>query len=106
MKADHDMRDDFHRGRRQRGERRFEVGDRAVEMIDVADRLLRPYHVSHGHIDTGRFHVFGAPFVEQGRMCGNAQIGKLVLEFLDGRVIALVRHFVAPIGTAREEEAA
>ena len=39
-------------------------------------------------------------------MGGNAQIGEIAFELFDGRVIALVRHLVASIGTAGEQEAA
>ena len=44
--------------------------------------------------------------IEQGRMRGDAQIGEIALELFDGRIIALVRDFVAPVGSAGKQEAA
>ena len=75
-------------------------------MIDIADRFLRADHVRHGNVDARRLHALGAPLVEQSRMCGNAQVGKIPLELLDGRIIALVRNLVTAIGAARQQEAA
>ena len=39
-------------------------------------------------------------------MRGNAQIRKFALELSDGRIVPLVRHFVAPVGSAGKQEAA
>ena len=41
VQADDDVRHDLHRRRAQRRQRRLEVRDRALEVVDVADRFLR-----------------------------------------------------------------
>jgi hypothetical protein len=39
-------------------------------------------------------------------MHGDAQLRKLTLQLLDGRIEALIGHFVAPVGAAGEQKAA
>jgi hypothetical protein len=105
VQADDDVRHDLHAGRAQGGERCLEVRYGPVEMIDLADRLLRADHVHHRRIDAGTFHQFRAPLVEEGRVHGDPQMGKIALQALEDGKISFVLDLIAPVGAAREQEA-
>src|SRR6266542_3118846 len=106
VQADDDVRHDLHSCRAQRGERRLEIVDGAVEMIDVADRLLGPDHVHHRRVHTRDLHQPCAALIEQRRVNRDLQIGIVALELLDDRVEALVADLVTLGRSAGEQESA
>jgi hypothetical protein len=106
MEADDDVRHDLHRRRAKRREGRLEILDRAVEVIDVADRLVGADDVHHRRVDTGGLHALRARLVEERRMDRDLEIRIVALQPLEHRVVALVLDLVALRRAAREQEAA
>ncbi len=106
MKPNHDMRHHRHPRFGKRGEGGLEIGDRTVEMIDLADRLLGADDVDHRHIDAAFRHLAHILARSERRMDRDAEPGKIALETGEHRIISPVGHFVAPIRASREKKAA
>jgi hypothetical protein len=104
VQANDDVGDDFHVRCTQCSERRLEILHGAVEMVDVADRLLSADHVHHGGIDTSRCHQPCARLIEQGGMNRDLQFRKITFELFDDGVIFLVLDLVAPVGATRQQK--
>ncbi|MCH7691948.1 MAG: hypothetical protein IID50_00745 [Proteobacteria bacterium] len=100
VQADHDMGHDLHGGRAQGPEGGLEIRHRAVQVVDLADRLLGADHIHHRGVHPGALHRLGAGVVGQRRVHGHLEEGEVPLEFLDDRKVGPVADFVAPVGPA------
>ncbi len=104
MEPDDDVRHHLHGRLAQRRERRLEIFDRPIEVIDLANRLRSSDHVHHRGIDPGRFHRERTPPVSEGRMNRDPQLRMVPSQPLEHRKETLVADLVAPIRAAGEQK--
>ncbi len=95
----------LHPGRGQGGQRRLEILNRAVEVVDLADRLIRADHIHHRGIDARSLHPPRAGLVGQGGVDGDLQIREVALQPLDHRIEPLIPDLIAPVRSARQQKA-